>query len=223
MTEDLRWRTKAGIEEEGTVREDILDYFQESTRQRGYPPFLLEIALEFSLDKPAAIKERNLIVQHLARVTYEVERPKQDPHLQLIPQVLPQASGTFDPKAFTGRDCWPDSRDRMIYWHTAAENGYLPGTVDFVLHEEQIALTPQSEPYLYSLDSVCVPKYEEGSRPFLENVLAETTEGCGNNRSKALALVQLIGNPDSSPYRDPRYTEMFGEKATKPHVNLNPS
>ena len=36
MTEDLRWRTKAGIEEEGTVREDILDYFQESRHMRLY-------------------------------------------------------------------------------------------------------------------------------------------------------------------------------------------
>lgn len=210
MTEDIRWQTKAGILEEGVVREDILGYYQETTRQRGYPPFPLEIALKVGMSKPEAVRERTLIIQHLAHITYAMEKPRQEVEMQLPPQTLPSAPGEIDLESFTGRDRWPDPRDRMIYWHAAADNGYLPGTVDYVLHEEQIALTPQTEAYFYSAESVRVPEYEPGSRPFLEKVLQETTHGCQTDRAQALALVRLIGNPDTSPYRDPLYRDMFG-------------
>ena len=210
MSEDIRWQTKAGILEEGAVREDILGYFQETTRQRGYPPFLLEIALNFSMSKPEAVRERTLIIQHLARITYEMEKPRQDVEIQLPPQTLPPAPGEIDLDRFTGRDRWPDARDRMIYWHNAADIAYLSGTVDYVLHEDQIALTPLTERYLYSADSVRTAKYEPGSRTFLEKVLKETTLGCETDRAKVLALVRLIGNPDTSPYREPQYRDMFG-------------
>lgn len=210
MSEDIRWMTKAGVLEEGTVRPDILNYFQDTTRQRGYPPCMLEIALKFGMNKPQAVREWTLIIQHLARITYESEKPKQDADVQLAPLTPPPGPGEIDLQAFTGRAPWPDERDRMIYWHDAAGLGYLPGTVDYVLHEEQIALTPETENYFYSADSVQAPTYEPGTRPFLEQVLEETTRGCDTDRAKALALVRLIGNPDTNPYREPRYVDMYG-------------
>jgi hypothetical protein len=136
MSEDIRWKTKVGIFEQGTVRQDGLDFFQQTTRHRGYSPFLLEMALGFGTHKAAAARERTLIIQHLARVTYEIEKPKQDIQTELLPQTMPSLAERIDLKPFTGRDCWSDLRDRMIYWHDAADVGYLPGTVDYVLHEE---------------------------------------------------------------------------------------
>jgi hypothetical protein len=210
MSEDIRWKTKAGFKEQGEVRQDILDYYQDTTRQRGYPPFLLEIGLRFDMNKPQAAHEYTLIIQHLAHINYEQQKPKQDVDMLLEPKTVAPASKTVDLKPFTGRNGWPDLRDRMIYWHDAAEIGYLPGTVDYVLHDEQIALTPETESYFYSSDAVNLPDYQQGSRPYLEKVLQETTEGCQTDRAKALALVRLIGNPDTSPYRDPAYIDMYG-------------
>lgn len=210
MSEDIRWQTKAGIERPGQLRLDVLEFFQEVTRQRGYPPFLIEVGQQFGLNKTEAGSEIALVIQHLARITLEQERPRQDVEIQLSPNVLGPAPTELDLNPFTGRNGWPDARDRMIYWHGAADNSYLPGTVDYALHDEQIALTPESECYFYSADSVRLPDYTQGSRPFLEEVMQKATQDCHRDRDKALALVRLIGNPDSSPYRDPAYRDMYG-------------
>ena len=99
----------------------------------------------------------------------------------------------------------------MTYWHDAARNSYARGTVDFILHDEQIALTPETEAYFGSADAVRLPDCKKGSRAFLEQVVQETTKGCNSDRAKALALVRLIGNPDTSPYRDPAYRDQYGK------------
>ena len=210
MSEDIRWQTKAGIEQPGQVRQDILDFFQKITRQRGYPPFLIDIGQRFGLNKAESDSELALVIQHLARITFEQERPRQDMERQLPPRSLNPAPREVDLKPFIGRNGWPDARDRMIYWKNAADNGYLPGTVDYVLHDEQVALTPETERYFYSAEGVHLPDYQQGSRPFLEEVAQRATRGCNSDRSKALALVRLIGNPDTSPYRDAAYHDMYG-------------
>jgi len=215
MSEDLRWETKLFPEKRVNVREDILQFYQETTRQRGYPPFPIEIALKFEIETGKAVQEYEEVIRHLAKVTLTVERPRQnspevvDAHLP--PRTLPPAPAKVDLKPFTGRNGWPGSRDRMIYWHDAARCSYHRGTVDSVTHDEQIALAPETEPYFYSADAVRVPHYEKAARPFLEEVMRETTQGCQSDRARALALVRLIGNPDTSPYRDPKYHGMYGE------------
>ncbi len=211
MNEDIRWKTKVGLEEPGTIRQDILEFYQSATRHRGYPPFLIEIGLQFGLNKSESIKEHTLVIQHLAQITLYQERPKQDIQMQLPPRPPAPASDQVDLEQFRGRNGWTDARDRMYYWHDAANNGYLPGTVDYMLHDEQIALTPETEAHFYSANAVNTPHYHWGSRPFLEEVLKATTQGCTNDRAKALALVRLIGNPDTSPYRNPKYRDMYGD------------
>ena len=210
MSEDIRWKTKAGIEEPGTLRPDILAYFQDTTRQRGHPPFLIEIGRKYDLNKAESVREHTLLIQHLARITFDQELPRQEIEVDLPPHSPRPAPPHVNLKPFIGRDGWPDERDRMIYWHDAAGNGYLPGTVDYVLHDEQIALTPETEAYFYSSAAARRPNYEKGSRPFLEEVVQSTTDRCQCDRAKALALVRLIGNPDQSPYRDAKYCDMYG-------------
>jgi transglutaminase-like putative cysteine protease len=70
-----------------------------------------------------------------------------------------------------------------------------------MFHDEQIALTSETEPWFYSADAVRLPEYTRGTRRFLEQVVEEQTRGCKTDRAKAMALVHLIGNPETSPYR----------------------
>jgi transglutaminase-like putative cysteine protease len=84
--------------------------------------------------------------------------------------------------------------------------------VDYVFHDEQIALTPETEAWFYSADAVRLPEYRRGRRRFLEQVVEETTQGCATDRARAMALVRLIGNPETSPYRhrDLKWTPFLG-------------
>jgi len=215
VSEYIRWKTKLHPDQGGAVRRDILEFYQETTRQRGYPPFPIEIALKYELEMPEAIKEYNEVIRHIAEITIKVERPRQNSpevaEANLPPKSPPDGPAGVDLKRFTGRNGWPNQRDRMIYWLDAARNGYARGSVDFVLHDEQVALTPETEAYFYSAEAVRLPQYEKGGRPFLEQVVEETTAGCTSDRARALALARLIGNPDTSPYRNPEYQAQYGE------------
>jgi len=215
MNEDLRWETKLFPERVIRVRREILRFYQETTRQRGYPPFPIEIALNFGMETKEAIGEYDEIVRHLAKVTLEVERPAQESRQGIgarpSSRTIPTSSANLDLVSYTGRDGWPDVRDRMIYWQNAARSSYLRGTVDDMLHDEQIALTPETEAWFYGSGAAGTPDYTKGSRPFLEEVVEATAAGCTSDRARAMALVRLIGNPDTSPYRDAKYHGMYGE------------
>ena len=62
--------------------------------------------------------------------------------------------------------------------------------VDFQLREKQILLTPETEEFLYTK---LIPKlrYQKGSRPALEAVVANATKGCRTTQDKALALMRF--------------------------------
>jgi len=219
MSEDIRWETKALGDNGGLCRPDVLAFYQDTTRQRGYPPFPIEIALKFELETQQAVGELDQVLRHLALLTINSERPRQ--HVPQVSQsrlpakeLLP-GPATIDLRPYRGRNGWPNQRDRRIYWLAAARNTYLRGSVDFMIHDEQIALTPETEAYFYSADAVFLPDYLKGSRPLLEQVARETTQGCTTDRAKALALVNLIGNPDSNPYRDLQYHDMTGPNYMK--------
>jgi len=214
MSEYIRWQTKERLGEGPPPREDILRFYQDTTRRRGYPPFLIEMALEFEMETRDAAREYEKVIRHLTEITCMVELPRQHhpevAEADLPPRSLPPAPEPVDLSRFTGRDGWPDPRHRMTYWWTAARNAYLRGSVDFVLHDEQVALTPETEAYFYSADAASPPEYRPGTRPFLERVVRETTHGCRTDRARALALARLVGNPDASPYRNPGFQAQYG-------------
>ena len=198
------------------MREDILKYYQDVTRERGYPPFPIEIGRAFDLETITAADERAEVRRRLLEITSTVELPKQNRRevieAQPPPRVLPSLPSRVDLARYTGRNGWPDPRDRMLYWSVGATNIYVRGSVDYVLHDEQVALTPETAAWFYSAEAVPRAQYRPGTRRFLEQVVAETTRGCGTDRAKALALVRLIGNPEANPYRhrDPAFAPFLG-------------
>ena len=187
------------------MREEILDFYQSTARERGYPAFPIEVALKFEIEMAEALEEVAEVKRHIFDLIRTVELPNQNRQAvveaELPAKEPPPGSGPVDLAPFTGRNGWPDARDRMNYWHGAATNAYVRGSVDFIIHDEQVALTPETEAYFYSADAVKLPEYRQGSRPFLERVVRETTEGCRTDRAKAMAFVRLIGDTDANPYR----------------------
>lgn len=187
------------------MREDILHYYQDVTRKRGYPPFPVETAGAFDLDMQDAAKEDEQVRAHIVRQSCAVELPRQnDPavvNANLPPLTPPAARKKVDLKPFTGRNGWPDRRDRMTYWQVCQRLVYVRGSVDNVFHDEQIALTPETKDWFYSADAVRLPRYVRGTRRLLEQAVREQTAGCESDRARAMALVRLIGNPETSPYR----------------------
>ena len=198
------------------MNEEILKFYQETTRKRGYPPFPLETASHFGIETEAAVEETKAVRAHIREITLTVELPK-----QCRPEVVaaepasrqpPPAPAESDLSRFQGRNGWPNPRDRMIYWQIEARNAYVRGSVDYVLHDEQIALTPETEAWFYSADAARLPEYRRGTRGFLEQVVEETTKGCKTDRAKAMALVRLIGDTEKNPYRhrDPEWKPFLG-------------
>lgn len=185
---------------------EILRFYQDTARQRGYPAVPLEIALKFKLEMKDAEKEVGAVKQYIGYIIRNIELPRQySPKIinaRLPDLKMPSFSGKIDLKRFTGRNNgFPDKRDRMIYWHDSGTNQYLRGSVDYILHDEQMALCPQTEPCFYSAQAVHRAQYRKGSRPFLEEVLEETTRGCRTGRAKVMALAKLIGNPELNRWR----------------------
>jgi hypothetical protein len=199
------------------MNHQILHYYQDLTRTRGYPPKAVEIAVQFGIDPCDAGEQIRRINQHLTEVLQGVEIPKlmEEPvlHAKLPPKDgYPPFEGDIHLFKVTGRNGWPNERDRMIYWSTTHNVSYVPGSVDYVLHDEMIALTPETERWFYSADVVVLPDYPRGSRPFLEQVAAEATRNARTDRAKAIALVRLIGDSETNPYRhlDPNWQPFLG-------------
>jgi len=187
------------------MREDIREYYQDVTRKRGYPAFPLEVARAFDLEIQDAVGEVKQVCACISGLSRTVELPKQRDSAVVNAQVptltLPAAPEKPELQRCTGRDGWPELRDRMIYWHDCHRNVYLRGSVDYVFHDQQIALTPETEAWFYSADAVRLPTHAPGTRRLLEQAVAEQTAGCRTDRAKAMALVHLVGTPETSPYR----------------------
>lgn len=183
--------------------ESIFAYYQQTARKRGWPPTPIEVAKAFDLSTASAVDKCLEVRQRLDDLTASVELPRQIAagRMSLPPLAPPVKSRPANLEKFTGRDGWPAPHDRAIYYFYSYINPYHRGTVDYMFHDEMIAVTPETEGYLYSAEASRLPDYRPGSRPFLEKVAKETTRDCMTDRAKALALVNLIANPKASPYR----------------------
>ena len=63
--------------------------------------------------------------------------------------------------------------------------------VEFQLRREQVILTPQTQAFLYGKECVPAPRYEKGSRPRLEQIVAELTAGKDSEQEAALAIMRF--------------------------------
>ncbi len=183
--------------------EEIFSFFQETARARGWPPTPNEVARHFRLSTANAVDQCVAVRKRLDELTAQIEIPRQEAMVkQNMPQMKPASCPvTVDLKKYQGGNAWPDPHDRAIYHANACLLPYHRGTVDYMFHDEMIALLPETENYLYGAEASQCPNYRAGSRPFLEQVAEETTLGCKTDREKALALINLVAHPQQSPYR----------------------
>ena len=181
----------------------IFMFFQQTAIERGWPPTPLEVAKRFDLATSNAVEQCLAVRARLDELTAQVELPRQEKAAKMTPPPLKPVScpAPANLERFRGRNAWPDLHDRAIYHYYSALNAYHRHTVDYMFHDEMIAILPETEGYLYGAEAAELPFYQPGSRPFLEQVAQETTRGCRTDREKALALVRLIANPKESPYR----------------------
>ncbi|MDD5598026.1 MAG: hypothetical protein PHV82_08780, partial [Victivallaceae bacterium] len=158
---------------------DIFEYYQQTTRKRGWPPTPIEVAKAFDLATAEAVEKCLAVRKQLNELTAAVEMPRQEAAaaISMPPLVPPVKKKPLNLKIFTGRNGWPDPHDRAIYYYYCHINPYHRGSVDYMFHDEMIAVTPETEAYLYSAEASRLPDYRSGSRPFLEQVVAETTHG----------------------------------------------
>jgi len=60
------------------------------------------------------------------------------------------------------------------HWDEVLANDlHSPGTVDAVLLDRMVHLTPETERHLYARFTPTTVRYERGSRPFLESIASE--------------------------------------------------
>lgn len=183
--------------------EVLFEYFQSTARKRGWPPTPNELGRNFGLSPHNAVEQCKAIRKRLDELTATVELPKQEKMAhEVVPPLKPESCPPPpDLDKYRGGNAWPDAHDRAIYHCHGALVPYHRGTVDYVFHDEMIAVVPETEKYLYGAEASVCPVYKPGTRPFLEQVAEETTRGCKTDREKALALVNLIAHPQQSPYR----------------------
>lgn len=187
----------------GIDTQTIFDFFQQTAIKRGWPPTPIEVAKKFDLSTATAVEQCLAVRARLDELTAQVEIPRQEKAAKkkVKPLKLKSCPRPAGLAKFTGRNAWPNPHDRAIYYFYAAINAYHRRTVDYMFHDEMIAILPETEGYLYGEEAAELPAYKPGSRPFLEQVAEETTRGCRTDREKALALINLIANPKDSPYR----------------------
>jgi len=63
--------------------------------------------------------------------------------------------------------------------------------VEFQLRREQVILCPQTADFLYTKFTPTKVSYQRGSRPVLEKVVKDVTDGCTGESEKALALMRF--------------------------------
>ncbi len=96
---------------------------------------------------------------------------------------------------YTGRDAWKrlvGENRQEAYRLNFRQLGINYGdTVDFQLRQEQVLLCPQTVDFLYGQFTPTTVRYQKGSRPELEKVVARVTAGCKTEREKVLALMRF--------------------------------
>lgn len=184
--------------------DEIFQYFQGTARQRGWSPTPNELARHFGFSTAHGVEQCLAVRRRLDELTEQVEIPRQE---KMIHEIMPAKTPASCPmlpeelKQYQGGEGWSDAHDRAIYYANACLLPYFRGTVDYMFHDEMIALRPETEGYLYGAEASKCPAYQAGSRPFLEQVAEEITDGCRTDREKAMALINLVAHPQQSPYR----------------------
>jgi len=110
--------------------------------------------------------------------------------------------------AFTGRAAvemivGEERRQAYLLNYDQLHINYDDG-VEFQLRREQAVLCPQTVDFLYG-GFVRPPRYARGSRPALEQAVAEAAAGCRTEREKVLALMRLcrdLYKRDATPWSE---------------------
>jgi len=86
----------------------------------------------------------------------------------------------------------PDTRQGCLNWMERVLGGYGADTkcVDLQIIEGQLILNEKTRDYIYSEFTSLELKYQEGSRPFLEKVLAEVVDSGMSEKEKVLAIMR---------------------------------
>ena len=96
---------------------------------------------------------------------------------------------------YTGKDAWKmvvgEDRQRVYRVNYKQLGINYDESVEFQLRRRQVILCPQTAEFLYARFTPTKVRYQKGTRPTLEKVVAEVTEGCRSDREKVLALMRF--------------------------------
>jgi hypothetical protein len=183
--------------------ENFFDFYQDFIRQHQRRPKAEEIAAHFRTTTgvingkmPAVSEEltrRKAVYQEWLLSDKVAGAPKPD-----FPYKGPQARGV-NLKKFTGREGWQNKKLQALYWQSSRANVYLEKTVDYYQHEEMIVLNNASAGELYDPQKAYYPKYQKGSRQFLEQIANEIAAGTKSDRERAIRLMLWISRIPSGP------------------------
>ena len=85
------------------------------------------------------------------------------------------------------------SREAFILWARKVKQ-YFGNTVDGVSPDEHVTLCEATADYLYTKFTPLKVNYKQGSRPFLEKIVADVTQGLNSERAKIMALMRFVRN-----------------------------
>lgn len=183
----------------------ILEYYQAFIRAHQRKPRTEEIAAHFKTTTgvingkmPALSEElnrRKTAYQEWLLSVKVAGAPKAD-----FPYKGPFSRG-LSLKKFTGREGWQDKKLQALYWQDCRTNVYQEGTVDYYQHEEMIVLNKTTAGELYDPRKAYYPKYQKGSRRFLEQIAGEISSGAKSDRERAIRLMLWISKIPSGPYK----------------------
>lgn len=84
----------------------------------------------------------------------------------------------------------PERKIAYLYNHEQLRVNYGEN-VEYQLRKAQVILCPQTMEYLYSEFTPLETRYVKGTRPELERMVAELSEGCVSDREQALAFMRF--------------------------------
>ncbi len=126
-----------------------------------------------------------------------MERTEPAPRIDGMAELYagPQVNGWDDLSAYSGeaaadRIVGEDRKRAYLLNYRQLGVNYGKG-VDFQLRREQVILCPQTVEFLYGPFTPREVRYQRGSRPRLEEVVAKATAGCETDRAKMFALMRL--------------------------------
>lgn len=96
----------------------------------------------------------------------------------------------------------------MLENSTISRSVYRPGTVDYVMFDEAVVLNERTAEAIYTDFTPLDQPYARGSRVFLEKVADQVTDGLGDDRAKAIALMDWCRD---IPFTYAPQSRTFGE------------